>query len=303
MNALTSTILVVDGFPDHIDQIANTLYDEAQHLVVATNGEEALATALDKHPDLILLDVEMPDMDGFETCRRLKSNPRTEGIPVVFITEQDTVDDELKGIDSGAVDYIRRPYRPEVVRSRMRAHLAAKRERDALLHMVNTDGLTGAASRRHFDDMLKLEWRRAIRDSLSISLVMIDIDHFKAFNDHYGHAQGDDCLRSVAQRMQQVLRRPGDFLARYGGEEFAVILTHMEWRGAQIIARDICRGVADLEIPHEGSKWFRKVTVSAGYATVHTTRDLTADMLVEAADQMLYEAKKLGRNQVRGIQL
>ncbi|MBF0624866.1 MAG: diguanylate cyclase [Magnetococcales bacterium] len=302
MDATPSTILVVDDQPGNIDLLADILIEEHE-VLVATNGQNALETASARVPDMILLDVAMPGMDGFETCRQLKANAKTSDIPVVFVSSRDGWNDEKAGFDAGAIDYITRPFRPAIVQSRLRSHLASRKEMIELKHLACTDALTGLANRRRFDEAFRMEARRAARDADQLSLIMIDVDHFKRYNDHYGHFRGDECLKSVAEALRGTLRRPSDLLARFGGEEFAAILCHVDQAGTETMANEMCARVESRRLPHGASLNSDVVTVSIGYACLTVTRGSDPNDLLEEADRMLYKAKQAGRNRVRGIQL
>jgi PleD family two-component response regulator len=206
-------LLVVDDQPDNVRALYHALNAEHQ-VLVATGGAQALAMAVDKQPALILLDVVMPDIDGLEVCRRLKADPRTADIPVIFVSAGTAEADETQGLDAGAVDYIGKPISPAIVRARVRTHLTLKRQSDQLRELAYVDGLSGVANRRSFDERLQQEWGRAAREDQPVSLILIDIDAFKAYNDHYGHQAGDDALRRVARQLQATLARPADLVAR-----------------------------------------------------------------------------------------
>ncbi len=290
-------ILIVDDTRENIQILAEAL-GVGYKISVATNGEDALRIAgSEQAPDLILLDIMMPGMDGYEVCKRLKNEERTEKIPVIFITAKIRVEDETLGLEMGAVDYIAKPFSLPIVKARVKAHLELKRNRDLLENIVHLDGLTGIRNRRFFDDALANEWRRGGRRGSPLSLIMIDIDHFKKFNDTYGHIIGDDCLRQVADTLSDTVRRPADFVARYGGEEFSAVLPDTDADAARLIAELMRKRVESLEISHSGSS-AEVVTVSLGVATVVPRRSSDPEMLVQSADKMLYEAKEGGRNQV-----
>lgn len=295
-------ILIVDDTRENIQILAEAL-GLSYKISVATNGEDALRIAgSEEPPDLILLDIMMPGMDGYEVCVRLKKEDRTEKIPVIFITAKIRVEDETMGLEMGAVDYITKPFSLPIVKARVKAHLELKRNRDLLENIVHLDGLTGIRNRRFFDDALTTEWRRGNRGSNPISLIMIDIDYFKKFNDTYGHIIGDDCLRQVADTLSDSVRRPADFVARYGGEEFAAVLPDTDADAAKLMAELMRKRVESLEITHVGNPQ-QVVTVSLGVATVSPQRGADPEMLVQAADKMLYQAKEGGRNQVSSIAL
>ncbi|MBI5256658.1 MAG: diguanylate cyclase [Burkholderiales bacterium] len=295
-----SRLLVVDDQPANVQTLYQALAADHQ-IFVATHGEQALKLVREKQPDLVLLDVVMPGMDGFEVCRRLKADPGTVDLPVIFVTAHSDDNEETRGLNAGAVDFITKPINPAVVRARVKTHLTLKHQSDLLRQMAFVDGLTGVFNRRYFDDRLQQEWLRAVRHGSPLSVVLIDIDHFKHFNDTYGHQAGDDCLRRVAQVLAAGLNRPGDLLARYGGEEFACILPETDAAGALELARRMGLLVKDLGIEHSGSPSHQVLTISLGVAG----RDAlppgeaggSAAELLASADRQLYRAKHLGRDQ------
>ncbi|HYD68375.1 diguanylate cyclase [Azospirillum sp.] len=291
------SVLIVDDEPGNIQLLAGLLRDECE-LCFATSGEEALEIARLVAPDLILLDVLMPSMDGFEVCRRLKADPSTHDIPVVFVTARGEVDDETRGLDAGGVDYIIKPVSLPVVRARVRVHLRLKRHEDRLRASALMDGLTGIANRRRFDEVLNVEWRRAWRSREPLSAILADVDLFKRYNDRYGHLEGDACLRRVAGALDGLARRPGDLAARYGGEEFVCLLPSTNLEGATALAERMRTAVLDLRLPHAGSTVGPWVTVSVGVATAVPADGLEAADLLRQADEMLYRAKRSGRNRV-----
>lgn len=291
------TILIIDDTPINIRILSELLVDEYE-VVFATSGQDGLARAVAVRPDLILLDIMMPGMDGYEVCRRLKDDPATRDIPVIFVTALGAEADEAKGLKAGAIDYISKPISPAIVKMRIHNHLELKRHRDFLADMAAIDGLTGIPNRRRFDETLHMEWHRAQRTGKPLSVLMIDIDHFKLYNDNYGHLQGDDCLRAVAQALAQVVHRGGDFVARYGGEEFVCILAETDAAGAQVVAERLLATVADQNIPHETSPVAPRVTISIGYCCASSVSGHSWDQLVGCADRNLYRAKQEGRNRV-----
>lgn len=297
MEAVQPRVLIVDDTPVNIEVLARILGD-GYDVIVAMNGEDALALAETENPDIILLDVMMPGLDGFEVCERLKSAQETADIPVVFVTALSGSDDETRGLEAGAVDYIVKPFHPAVVRARVKNHIELKQLRDRFEKLSLQDGLTGIANRRHYDESLQREWRRAQRNGSPLSLLMIDIDHFKRYNDHYGHLAGDDCLREVAALLAVVAIRAGDLAARPGGEEFAIVLGETATDGALQVAERVRHGVEALAIRHEDSPVAGVVTVSVGVATVTPRPNQSADYLVQLADDALYEAKSAGRNRI-----
>jgi diguanylate cyclase (GGDEF)-like protein len=301
MTTEKQTILAIDDVPANLKLLGEILQQEYRFLV-ATSGAAGLEIATAKQPDLILLDVMMPDMDGYEVCTQLKANPLTQSIPVIFITALKEETDETRGLEIGAIDYVTKPFSPAIVRIRVRNHLELKRYHDLLESQAVTDGLTGIANRRQFDKWLDREWRLAIRRQSPISLILGDIDCFKLFNDHYGHPEGDECLKGVAKALAAGLRRPSELLARYGGEEFACILPDTDLTGATHFAGNLLEQVRALKMPHETSFVTDTVTMSLGAATMSPKLGDGQETLIQRADEQLYAAKKAGRNQVASSQ-
>ncbi|MDY0275589.1 MAG: diguanylate cyclase [Desulfomicrobium sp.] len=293
------TILIVDDEPINIKALKTVLGDE-HNLVFATNGEMALKMAqADPQPDLILMDVVMPGLDGYEVCKRLKADTKSAHIPVVFLTAHWEAAEEARGLELGAVDYIRKPFSPPIIRARIRNHLELKKTRDMLENLSALDGLTNIPNRRRFDEVYAQEWRRSIRNKTELSLLFIDIDHFKNYNDLYGHLAGDDCLRAVARCLQSSLGRTGDFLARFGGEEFIILLPDTGPKGCQHMAETFRAAIETLNIEHKASPITDHVTVSIGGATCTEIAQCDQAKLLNLADRLLYEAKNAGRNCVR----
>lgn len=298
MMSTTSTIsrlLIVDDDPSNIRLLAN-IFDENYEILFATNGSQALEIAAKEQPDLILLDVIMPEMDGYEVCQRLKVDLLTQTIPVIFVTSHSDVKEEILGLEMGAADYISKPFCPAIVKIRVCNQIELKHAREKLTFLAITDGLTGIANRRSFDEQLVYEWHRASRTNQPLALAMIDVDWFKNYNDHYGHQAGDDCLRQVAMILSYSAKRASDFVARYGGEEFALILPTTQNEAALIVIENICRALSNLELPHALSE-FGRVTISAGVAMCMPSERESTESLVRHADKALYTAKHQGRNQ------
>ncbi len=290
-------ILIVDDEKINCVVLISLLEDYST--TIALSGEQAIQRALsDQPPDLILLDVIMPGIDGYEVCRVLKENKRTKHIPIIFITVKATEAEEAKGLNLGAVDYISKPFSPSIVLARVSNHLELKRQRDLLERLHITDALTGIANRRRFDLSLEHEWKRAIRMQGCISLIMIDIDFFKQFNDIYGHAAGDDCLQKVAQALDKVSEREIDLVARYGGEEFVAVLPGTDIEGAMTVAKTMKDCIIALKIPHQGTSIGECISISLGVSS-NSNNDIEApQVLLKKADEALYKAKENGRNQV-----
>ena len=421
-----AAILIVDDAPANLELLRKLMSEQGYQVYVALSGERALAIAQRAQPDLILLDVVMPDMDGFETCQQLKQNPLTQRIPVIFMSARSDTDDVVAGFDIGAVDYIAKPLRMAEVCARVRAqlqirsnsetqeeqaerlrtivnHMAEglliieadgriqytnpacdhylgyrenelpgrsiaellspmvtqeyldyfavhaanpdtahnhgtrevairhrtghalsmdltltpmylrqplyigllhdithhKQSEDALQRAAYLDPLTKIANRRHFDSFLEKEWQRSVRNGGVLSLVVLDVDHFKLYNDSLGHPAGDTCLQQVAQAIDAHACRPGDLAARYGGEEFVMLFSETEADSAMLLAETIRATIEALHLPHPRSTTSAWITVSIGVATIRPHQLDNRETLFVAADRALYVAKEAGRNQVR----
>ncbi|MFU8787891.1 MAG: diguanylate cyclase [Methylobacter sp.] len=291
-------ILIVDDVPTNVQILAESLNSQYQ-IKVATNGIDALDIAQREQPDLILLDVMMPEVDGYEVCRRLKDSSRTQKIAVIFVTAKNTVDDEELGLNLGAVDYITKPFVIPIAKARIRNHIRIKRQADLLESLSLLDGLTHISNRRRFNESLVVEWKRSIRDKTPLSLIIIGIDHFKRYNAHYGYGAGDICLQRITRELSQYLVRPGDLLTRYSGGEFAVILPDTPEKGALHVAERLRARIEKIGLPHAASETSAVVTVSIGVATqVKIPQYFLPQMLNDAADNALKMAKKMGRNRV-----
>ncbi|MHB8125216.1 MAG: diguanylate cyclase [Desulfitobacteriaceae bacterium] len=307
---LIQTLLKFEGYSDILTAQSAT---EAYRILEQQNSAGVLSI------DLILMDIIMPDINGIEACRTIKSNELTVDIPIIMVTAT-TDKKELKmAFSAGAMDYIIKPFDEIELIARVRSALRLKHEIDwrkaqefelfevtrqleksneTLRNLSLRDGLTGVANRRHFDEVSHNEYGRAKRNNTYLSLVMLDIDFFKLYNDTYGHLQGDDCLKIVALTVEKTLKRSGDFVARYGGEEFVVILPEINIQGAFSVAEEIRVAIEGLRIPHSASKCMEIVTVSLGVSCMETGDDVSLDELIQRADQALYWSKKTGRNKV-----
>lgn len=292
-------LLIVDDQTINIQLLSQAFSAEFQ-VFMATSGAKALSLCAAHAPDLVLLDIMMPEMDGYEVCARLKANPLTANIPVIFVTAHTDDVSEERGLDVGAVDFISKPINLKIVRARVKAHIALKWQTDILRNLAFVDGLTGVRNRRYFDEQLAIEVALAQRNQLPISLIMIDVDFFKRFNDCYGHQAGDDCLRLVANRLLSCLKRPTDFVARYGGEEFVCLLPDTDLDGALALAETLREAVLACQMAHAESAVSEWVTVSLGVSSMGPTQVTTGNELVKQADGNLYQAKHQGRNRVIG---
>ena len=291
-------ILIVDDEKMNLKVLAELLKDEYTP-VLARSGEQALQHACsDFPPDLILLDVMMPQMGGYEVIKKLKDNDKTKNIPVIFVTALKSIEDEEHGFKLGAVDYIIKPFSPIIVKMRVRNHLRIVHQYKLLDQLAYLDGLTEISNRRRFEDVYKKEWARSTRNQTPFSLAMVDVDYFKQYNDHYGHAMGDITLRTIAKTLNSVLRRPADLIARYGGEEFVMLLPETDAAPAKCIADISLQAIVDLNIPHQFSNIADVVTISIGLATICIDDKTSSQTFLELADQNLYQAKQRGRNRV-----
>lgn len=294
----TPRVLLVDDTPANLDVLVEHLAGENIEILVATSGSEGLHLALTNKPDLVLLDVMMPGMDGYTMCEYMREDPMLTDIPVVFLTAKHSEQDIERGLALGAVDYIAKPFSMPILKARVRNHLALKRKGDQLAELACTDALTHIANRRHFDQMFDQEWRRAERNNSELAVVMIDIDHFKEYNDSLGHCAGDQCLKKVANTLKAALHRPGDMLARFGGEEFIVLLPETNLANATLIAEQMRLRISALTMLHPNSPSGDRLTISVGVASAHPARNDNAVELIDLADQKLYAAKRSGRNRV-----
>jgi diguanylate cyclase (GGDEF)-like protein len=296
-SALAQHVLIIDDSPAVIQLIARMLRGTAR-LSFATSGAQALRRMRDGAPDLVLLDAEMPGMSGFELCHLMKADADLREIPVIFVTGHGESDVEVRAFESGAVDFITKPLNETVLLARVRTQLRIKRLTDELRHMATTDGLTGVSNRRHFDEVLQRECQRCARNASSLAMLIVDVDHFKAYNDHYGHPAGDECLRAVAGALAAVAHRPGDQVGRLGGEEFALLLPETPLAGAVDVAQGALRAVRMLALAHAASPTAAHVTVSIGVAALPApgTAHHAPGSLMTLADKALYQAKSGGRD-------
>lgn len=304
-------ILVVDDNPQNLQLIGGMLGESLEFdLSFATSGREALDIMGSITTDLVLLDVNMPEMNGFEVCRRIRATEDNAHVPVIFLTAQGETDYIVQGFRCGGNDYVVKPFEPQELLARVRVQLELhwsrlemkrlneelRRINDELRLLSSTDGLLHIANRRHFDEILEKEWQRAIRSSRPLSLLIVDVDHFKLYNDHYGHLEGDECLKRVAGAIGCGVRRVADLLARYGGEEFAVILPDADAAAAARVAETIHQALREADIAHATSPVAARVTVSIGVASGVPVMDASPALLLGAADSALYAAKLQGRN-------
>ncbi len=323
------SIMIVDDTPENLTVLRQMLTERGYRVRPALSGEIALQAVRTDLPSLVLLDIMMPGLDGYEVCRRLKADDRTKNIPVVFISALDEKVNKIKGFQVGGVDYITKPFYLEEVLARVEIHLALQimqqrlqeqnyrltleieeriRAEEALAEsnqklelLASQDGLTGIANRRKFDEYLKEVWQRLMREQVPLSLLLCDIDFFKQYNDAYGHVAGDDCLKSVAEEIRLAAKRPADLVARYGGEEFALILPNTDFPGAISVAETIRNKVEGRRIIHAKSAVSLYVTISIGISTLTPASTRLPEKFLEFVDSLLYKAKQTGRNKLTAL--
>lgn len=289
-------ILIADETLEIQAQLGDGLGDYGT-LMSAMNQEQLDYWVADRDakPDILLLDQAFVGQQMQRFCTSWKENPKTRDIPLIAIGGNDD-ELELRALSAGAADYFRKPLNIELCITRIRMQLAAKQEVRRLEALSMTDGLTQVANRRYFDDFLQAEWRRAAREGSNVGLIMLDIDHFKLFNDQYGHLEGDACLRRIAHCIRDQVQRPRDLVARYGGEEFVMVLPSIHFEGIRVVADRVQMAIQNLKIPHETSPTSTYLTVSMGLAWTEPSCDDDLTTLIEAADEALYSAKASGRN-------
>ena len=310
-----SKILIVDDSDTIRSFLAAAVRAMKFEPVLADCGEKALELYAAAQPDLVLLDVNMPGIDGYETARRMRAVSPEEWVPIIFLSASEDDQDLQRAIECGGDDYLVKPVSPAVLNAKMRALQRLDQMRRKLIDVSNEltaanqrletlshqDGLTGIANRRAFDFLIERQFLEAKRRREPFSLVMCDVDHFKAYNDRYGHLAGDECLRQVAKSLARSCKRPTDVAARYGGEEFALLLPETPADGAMHVAEQAQRDIATLAIAHDSSPTSKIVTFSAGIASYVPDRDNASRDLTARADEALYRAKQLGRNRAVAI--
>jgi diguanylate cyclase (GGDEF)-like protein len=286
-------LLLVDDDVESLAVARARLADDEIEISCATGGRAGLEAAKSQHPDLILLDLDMPDMSGFDVCRILKTDPELCLIPVLFLSGSGTSDDKVRGLDLGAVDYITKPFDDFELRARVRAAIRTKELQDLLIEHAHIDPLTGLPNRRALMDRLRMEWARMQRHGGDLSFIMADIDHFKRVNDTYGHSTGDKALQEVARTIARQCRE-SDLPARCGGEEFAIVVPNEGLSGAVHLAERCRQAIEKINLPARGEPI--RPTASLGVADADGVP--SAELLVDRADQALYQAKAAGRNRV-----
>lgn len=319
-------ILVVDDKPDNLRLLSTMLTEQGYKVRKVISGELALKACQIMPPDLILLDINMPNMNGYIVCEKLKSWRETQDIPVIFISALDDVVDKVEAFSRGGADYITKPFEIQEVLARVKNQLTIRelqkklQQQNALLseevkerqyaeaelqkvnkelyRLATLDGLTQVGNRRCFDEYFNLEWRRLQREKAPLSLILCDVDYFKLYNDNYGHLAGDFCLKQIAQAISNALKRPADLVARYGGEEFAMILPNTTIEGAVHVAKLVQQNIQELRIIHSQSSVSKFVTLSMGVSCIIPQLHLNPNQLIDVTDEALYAAKATGRNRL-----
>jgi diguanylate cyclase (GGDEF)-like protein len=290
------TILVVDDMTTTL-LLLHDLLKDTYEVKIAKSGTKALEILESPNDiDLILLDIEMPDINGYDVCKRIKNNETIKNIPIIFITGRTSQEDEEYGLNLGAIDYITKPFNKAIVKLRIKNYLDLKIKNDMLEKLSMYDGLTNIRNRRFFDETFEKTFNEIKRDKKSLAVLMIDIDFFKPYNDNYGHGQGDETLRKVAKALEKTIKRASDFVARYGGEEFVILLKDINKDGVEAVANNLLNAVRELKITHEFSKIENYVTVSIGASFYNSNSDVTKLELLLKADETLYNVKNSGRN-------
>ncbi len=297
-------VLLIEDSPTLLELTAELLTTAGHEVYCAVTGNDAVDMPELTSVDIILLDVEMPGLNGFETCSLIREK-LDNWIPIIFLTSRSDDASFQTGIDAGGDDYLVKPVSHVILHAKLKAmqRILEMREEMAAMNkslekMSQSDSLTGLLNRRAFFDIANRDWQAATRDNSSISIAILDIDYFKPYNDHYGHPEGDTCLKAVAQCLQNSLKREMDIIARYGGEEFIVILPGTSLQGADLVFKRLCKAVEDLQLPHIASKVCPVVTLSIGICATTTTTGRSLNDLVKQADIALYSAKHQGRNRV-----
>lgn len=291
------TILAIDDSAFNIHTLASFLQNDYR-IISAQSGKEGIQLALKELPALILLDIEMPKMNGFEVLEELQKNDRVNRIPVIFLTGLANIETEERALLAGAVDYITKPYNQNIVKARVRTHVNCYLYQKTIENELLLDALTGLHNRRSYEKYLLIKWNEALANQTPLSLAMVDIDYFKNVNDTYGHQEGDRVLRLVTTAIQAALPQDNNFVARYGGEEFVIILSDLPRETAELVAVNVCQNVFQQRLPNVNSKVCDVVTISIGGSTMIPNECDCLLSILTCADEMLYRAKSHGRNQV-----
>ena len=292
-----SRILIIDDNVASIRLLSGMLKDLGR-IFFATSGQAGIEMAREQRPHLILLDVEMPALNGYEVCRLLKENPETENVSIIIVTAHSGMESEIQALEAGAVDFITKPLNHPVVRARVQSQLKLLHQAIALQRLADRDGLTGLFNRRYFDQLIETEFQRHRHQQKWLGLALLDIDHFKAFNDGYGHLEGDACLKTIASTLEASLKRDGEAVVRFGGEEFVVLLPHTSLEEASRAGAHLCEAIRSLAYPHRFAPVPGVVTISVGVSALVPDASNSVHALINSADTALYRAKSEGRDRM-----
>ncbi|MDD2508567.1 MAG: diguanylate cyclase [Aliarcobacter skirrowii] len=294
-----ATILIVDDMSTNLMMLSDILKDD-YNIKISKTGEKAIELCKNLDIDLVLLDIEMPLMNGYEVCKNLKNYEKTKNIPIIFVSAKNSEEDEEYGLNLGAVDYISKPFSKVIIKARVKNQIKLKQKTELLEKLSNYDGLTNIKNRRYFDERLNQVYKDSKIKNTNLALMMIDIDFFKPYNDNYGHGKGDEALKIVAKTLENsilnTLNRPNDLVARYGGEEFVVLLSNIDLKELEEISNRVVKAIRDANIEHKFSKVASYLTISLGAVLYKSSNDLSIASIMKSADEALYEVKQKSRD-------
>lgn len=294
-----ATILIVDDMSTNLMMLSDILKDD-YNIKISKTGEKAIELCKNLDIDLVLLDIEMPLMNGYEVCKNLKNYEKTKNIPIIFVSAKNSEEDEEYGLNLGAIDYISKPFSKVIIKARVKNQIKLKQKTELLEKLSNYDGLTNIKNRRYFDDRLTQVYKDSKIKNTNLALMMIDIDFFKPYNDNYGHGKGDEALKIVAKTLENsilnTLDRPNDLVARYGGEEFVVLLSNIDLKELEEISNRVVKAIRDENIEHKFSKVASYLTISLGAVLCKSSNDLSIASIMKSADEALYEVKQKSRD-------
>lgn len=294
-----ATILIVDDMSTNLMMLSDILKDD-YNIKISKTGEKAIELCKNLDIDLVLLDIEMPLMNGYEVCKNLKNYEKTKNIPIIFVSAKNSEEDEEYGLNLGAIDYISKPFSKVIIKARVKNQIKLKQKSELLEKLSNYDGLTNIKNRRYFDDRLTQVYKDSKIKNTNLALMMIDIDFFKPYNDNYGHGKGDEALKIVAKTLENsilnTLDRPNDLVARYGGEEFVVLLSNIDLKELEDISNRLVKAIRDENIEHKFSKVASYLTISLGAVLYKSSNDLSIASIMKSADEALYEVKQKSRD-------
>lgn len=294
-----ATILIVDDMSTNLMMLSDILKDD-YNIKISKTGEKAIELCKNLDIDLVLLDIEMPLMNGYEVCKNLKNYEKTKNIPIIFVSAKNSEEDEEYGLNLGAIDYISKPFSKVIIKARVKNQIKLKQKTELLEKLSNYDGLTNIKNRRYFDERLNQVYKDSKIKNTNLALMMIDIDFFKPYNDNYGHGKGDEALKIVAKTLENsilnTLDRPNDLVARYGGEEFVVLLSNIDLKELEEISNRVVKAIRDENIEHKFSKVASYLTISLGAVLYKSSNDLSIASIMKSADEALYEVKQKSRD-------